>query len=419
LYQDAVSWLVALVLAVGGGVLVRRLGSHRRHQLLYSGFILMLPILRVVWVPTPERQFLDVAARPLGPPSQRLLVVGLEGLDAEVLLADTVGSNLPTFARLREDGGRAPLQPHRPYLRRALWTTAATGTYPGLHGVKGDRAWDLPPVFRETIRLLPWTPQGSRLILPWGLARRVPLPPATVAPLWARMAASGVDSAVLGWPGSWGADPSLRVVEEVPPESVLEPTMMASVEAALDPLPHERDEIWRAIVRDQLRVDAAVSAIRNGSVNTWIHLESLSVVRRLHEPLRSRDTRQRRLVGQVMELVDDQLAHLFAAAGGETLIAIVSPYGLEPPQSLERIRRLLGLGGTWRASAESCPDGVVVLLGPGVADGARAPSARVPDVVPTMCYLLGLPLAQYMEGGIAVELVEPEFLSDHPLRVVE
>ncbi len=419
LFQDAVSWAIALLLAVGGGVLVRRFGSRRRHQIAYSFLILMLPILRVVWVPTPERQFLDVAARPLGPPSHRLLVIGLEGLDSKVLLADTAGSNLPTFTRLREEGGRAVLRPHRPYLRRALWTSAATGTYPGRHGVKADRAWSLPPVFPETIRLLPWTPQGSRLILPWGLARRVPLPPATVAPLWARLAAFGVETSVFGWPGSWGPDSSLHELRQAEAAAVLAPVMLESLDAALEPLPEERDEIWRAIARDQTRVEAAVSEMRGGGVNTWVYLEGLSAVRQIHEPLRSRHTRERRLVGQVIELVDDQLDELLAAAGDDTLVAIISPYGLEPPQSQERFRRLLGIGGTWNASAESCPDGLVVLLGPGVAAGARAPAARTPDVVPTACYLLGLPVAQYMEGSVIVDLVEPAFLADQPLRVVE
>jgi hypothetical protein len=36
-----------------------------------------------------------------------------------------------------------------------------------------------------------------------------------------------------------------------------------------------------------------------------------------------------------------------------------------------------------------------------------------------VCYLLGLPVAQYMEGGVIVDAVEPEFLAENPLRVVD
>jgi hypothetical protein len=195
--------------------------------------------------------------------------------------------------------------------------------------------------------------------------------------------------------------------------------MQASLHAALEPLPDGRSRIWEAIGRDQARIGAAKDALRAGSGNVWIYLETLSVVRRLHEPLRSRHTHQRRLVAQVMELIDIHLTSLVSAAAPETLIAIVSPYGLAPPGSYERFRRLLGFGGTWHASAEANPDGLMVLLGPGVARGVRAPVAQTPDVVPTLCYLLGLPLAQYMDGSVVVEVIKPEFLADHPLRVVD
>jgi len=40
-------------------------------------------------------------------------------------------------------------------------------------------------------------------------------------------------------------------------------------------------------------------------------------------------------------------------------------------------------------------------------------------VAPTLCYLLGLPTAQYMEGGIIVDAIAPDFLATHPLRVAE
>jgi hypothetical protein len=37
----------------------------------------------------------------------------------------------------------------------------------------------------------------------------------------------------------------------------------------------------------------------------------------------------------------------------------------------------------------------------------------------TLCYLLGLPVAQYMECGVVIHLVKPSYLATHPLRVVE
>ncbi len=419
LVQDAVAWASAAVLALAGGWAVRRAGGSAKLRAAFTVFVLVLPVMRVVGVPTPPRQYLEVAARPLGTPVRPLVVIGLEGLDSEFLLTDAVGTNLPVMARLREEGSRVRIEPHRPYLRWALWTSLATGTYPGQHGVKAHWGWDLPLIFPSTLRLLPWTPEGSRMILPWGLARRVPPPPSTVAPLWARLQASDVATAVFGWPGSWGDDPSLRPAPEFAGGMILETSMNASLEEALAPFAEHRAEIWEAVARDQSRVDSAREAIVAGVGDVWIHLETLAVVRRHHEPLRRRHTRERRLVEVVMELVDQQLGGLLETAGPGAVVAVMSPYGLAPPGSFERLKRLFGGGGDWNMSAESCPDGLLVVLGENVDVAARGPKASPPDVAPTLCYLLGLPVAQYMEGSVLVDIITPAYLAGHPLRVVD
>jgi hypothetical protein len=419
LVQDSVGWGIAVFVAIAAAGAVRQFGGGQGWRAAFSIVMVVLPVVRVMTSPTPPRQYLEVEPQPLGRPDRRLLVIGLEGLDAKVLLADTASTSYPQLARLREEGVRAPLTPHRPHLRWALWTSVATGTYPGRHGVKAHRGWDLPTVFSETLRLLPWTPEGSRMILPWGLSKQVPPPTATVAPLWSRLDASGVTTEVIGWPGSWGDDPSIETVVDDETEAGLEPSMRASLEAALEPLPERRSRIWSTIVRDQGRVELAVDALKADVGNVWVHLETLSIARRYHEPLRPRHTRERYFLELVMELVDGQLGELFGAADGQTLVAVVSPFGLAPPGSLERMKRLFGGGESWHTSAEGSPAGLFILLGEGTDSGRRVPPVNPPDVAPTLCYLLGLPVAQYMEGSVVVGMVMPSFLEEHPLRVID
>jgi hypothetical protein len=414
LAQDSVAWGVAALLAFVAGRAVRRLKAGAGWRVTFSVVMMTLPVLRVITVPTPPRQYLEIAPRPLGVPERQLLVIGLEGLDAKVLLADAASASYPHLARLRDEGARAPITPHRPYLRWALWTSTATGTYPGRHGVKDHRV-----VFSETLRLLPWTPEGSRMILPWGLSKQVPPPPATVAPLWSRLDASGVTTRVFSWPGSWGDDPSLQVLPSDEMGATLEPTMRASLEAAVNGLPERRSQIWSAILRDQARVKVAVDSLEEGAANVWIHLEALSLARRYHEPLRPRHTRRRLFLESLMELVDEQLGTLLGATGDHDLVAVVSPFGLAPPGSFERLKRTFGGGESWHTSAEGSPDGLFILLGDGANPGRRVPPVSPPDVAPTLCYLLGLPVAQYMEGSVVVGMVTPSFLEDHSLRVVE
>jgi hypothetical protein len=58
-----------------------------------------------------------------------------------------------------------------------------------------------------------------------------------------------------------------------------------------------------------------------------------------------------------------------------------------------------------------------MVMGRDVVGGRQYQDVRLPDVVPTACYLLGLPLAQYMEGSVIIEAVEPAYLASHPLVV--
>jgi hypothetical protein len=151
----------------------------------------------------------------------------------------------------------------------------------------------------------------------------------------------------------------------------------------------------------------------------WVHLETLSLARRYHEPLRPRHTRERLFLELVIELIDEQIGTLLRAADDRTLVAVVSPFGLAPPGSLERLRRTFGGGESWHTSAENSPDGLFILVGDGVDSGRRVAAANPPDVAPTLCYLLGLPVAQYMEGSVVVGAITPAFLAEHPLRVVD
>jgi hypothetical protein len=419
LRQDAVAWLVAALLALAAGAVVRRLAGGPKARAVFAVVAIVLPAVRLLGQPTPPLAPLDVAARPLGVPERPLLVLGIEGLDSTVILADAADGRYQSLSVLATDGAWGPLAPYQPFLRQSLWTSTATGTTPGRHGVKAHWGWKLPWLEGEPLRLLPWTPQGSRLILPWGLGERVVPPPSTVPPLWERIRASGVRSAAYGWPGIWGPGVGLEAAGPRPRSLSMDEAMRRALARALEPFERQREEVWRAVERDQVLVDDAARALEQGSRDVWLHLEALSATRRELEPLKAMHTREREVRTLVLELLDEQLATLLAAAGKDALVVVVSPYGLAPPSPWERLRRLIGIGDDWRTSAEGCPDGVLMLFGRGVLTGERLPRARVTDVAPTICYLLGLPVAQSMDGGVVVEGIDPGFLADHPLRVVD
>jgi len=243
-------------------------------------------------------------------------------------------------------------------------------------------------------------------------------PAASVPPLWERLRASGVPTAAVGWPGIWGATVTLEPWRPADRQG-LEPAVRSSLEWALGPFPEQARAVWQAVGEDRGRVAAALAALETGAGDVWVHLEVLSTARTGLEPLKPRHTREREVVELALQITDDHLGALLAAAGEGATVAVVAPYGLAPPTPWERLQRLLGIGGAWRVSPDTNPDGVLLLAGPGVAAGQRFAGARLADVAPTLCYLLGLPTAQYMEGGLIVDAIAPEFLAAHPLRVAE
>jgi predicted AlkP superfamily phosphohydrolase/phosphomutase len=68
------------------------------------------------------------------------------------------------------------------------------------------------------------------------------------------------------------------------------------------------------------------------------------------------------------------------------------------------------LGGTHRRT------GLLLLSGEGIRRGDGLPSASIFDVVPTLLYLLGVPLPLELDGQPVTGAVEPAFLDAHPVQ---
>jgi hypothetical protein len=60
---------------------------------------------------------------------------------------------------------------------------------------------------------------------------------------------------------------------------------------------------------------------------------------------------------------------------------------------------------------------VLLIHGRDIAPGRVFQDRNLADMVPTMLYLVGLPVAQYMEGEVVVDAIDPSFLETHPLVV--
>jgi tetratricopeptide (TPR) repeat protein len=66
---------------------------------------------------------------------QRIIVLGLDGVDPEVVALLVSEGKLPNFAKLHREGAHGKLQSSRPLLSPILWTTIATGKPLDQHGI--------------------------------------------------------------------------------------------------------------------------------------------------------------------------------------------------------------------------------------------------------------------------------------------
>jgi len=130
---------------------------------------------------------MDVAARapqPSGRP--RVIWLGLDGLDWEILDRLVSAGRMPNWKRLAAEGWPARLRSFSPLISPILWASAATGTSPDVH-----RVLDFQEVDPKTGRKVPIS----------GNSRAVPA-------VWNLASAAGRKVGVVGW---WATHPAEEV----------------------------------------------------------------------------------------------------------------------------------------------------------------------------------------------------------------
>jgi hypothetical protein len=417
--QDAVTWLAVAILLALAGPYVRRRRARRRWLATVLGVAVLLPTVRLQSQPSPSTTAEQSTRRPLGTPRRSLLVIGVDGIDLNLLMANATRLRLQRLEALRETSSWGLTSPEPPFLYRSLWTTTATGSSPSTHGVKGHTGWRLRPQSDEPILLLPWTPVGSKAMLPWGLAQPVPPPASRVPPMWSRLEPDAVTVQSVSWPGLWEQDDGPSDPAPQPPSKV-ERDFRTSLDMALEPFPEHREAIWTAVLEDLARVETALAGARRPTPSViWVQQHAMAEVRRRLEPTRPEEVRRQAVLDLALELLDTTIGRLIDAMPADCVVALIAPYGYDRPDGWERLRRLAGFAATWNASAASCPAGLVYLHGAGVRSGRRHAPCELSDLVPTLCYLLGLPLAHSMDGRVILEAVDPAYLQQTPLWVVD
>ena len=379
----------------------------------------------------------------------RLIVIGVDGADWQVIDPLVRSGRLPAFRRLREEGASGVLRSMEPSASPSLWTTVATGVRPERHGIggfvvpagrsSGDEAG--PPIrpVTSTMRRVPafWNILSS-------FEKRVGVIGWLVT--WPAEPVNGyVVSSYLPYIYNWSTGRPLKgtVVEGIPrqtfPEGLIDEVEAMKVRppelppslvgrfyepSGIDALSADdracvegfrwslaADETYRRIgLRLFERYEVDLFALYLGGIDVashrfWKHAHPDDLdygvgedeVRVLGGVIAEYYTWVDSVIGEYLDMMDED----------DTLV-VLSDHGFKPVWAPDRPT----------TSGHHRPQGILALLGRHVAPRTAIAGAGLLDVLPTLLYLIDLPIASDLEGRIIAEAIEPSRLAAAPPRFV-
>ncbi len=334
------------------------------------------------------------------------ILVAVRGLPYDWVITLRGEGIVPFFSSAIERGFFTRIEPFSTTSPKALWASLNTGKLPNRHGVTGRFSYQTPLNRPGEPFLL--VPMGVGF-KGWGLIPPVSrisasLPSGRSFPFWRAWERVGFQTRIFGWneDDSPSEPPADR--EEERAVSAVSPEAAAAVEALL------RDDRRRL----QAAADpspAALLAIEIRSLE-----RSLSILGAERNELPPRHTPQGEAIRAILAALDAELARL-AERYPDAILTIVSPSAPDPPElpvTLPTIARAIE-----RSEDPGADDGVLLMIGQGVAPRPHAAAVGVVDVVPTLLFASGLPVGRDMDGRVVTEAFADSFLRAHPIQLIQ
>ena len=375
---------------------------------------------------------------PAGTEGSRVIVLGIDGLDPEVVQMLVDEGQLPNFARLIEGGVFGEMYSPPPLLSPIIWTTLATGRRPSDHGI--GHFTTLDPVTGEELPVISTLRRTKAL---WNLfseaGRRV-----AVVGWWATWPAEEVEGLMVsdhagyhflmgdqrgdGEPGTvWPAERQEEILAQLGrPEDLTHDQVTGFVDVSAEdfdtPFDFDDDlshfkwalttargyrelglDLWRQESPDLLMVYFE-------GVDSTSHLFGhLFRQQSLAGELADQQQRFGGTVEAMYRLADDVVGRYLAVLDDDTTLVVVSDHGfqlgelLDDPSKSRDMRRVSEEFHRTQAS--------LFLYGAGVDASAEWRSAQTLDFTPTVLALAGLPAAEDMPGRVLHEVLDGPQLS--------
>ncbi len=364
----------------------------------------------------------------VGRPARRVVVVGLDGADWELLEPLTRRGLMPNLARLMAAGSWGGLESFTPILSPLIWTTVATGVSPDEHGIL-----DFLEVDAESGARIPITGRQRRVPALWNIASAAGLSP-VVAGWWATWPAETVNGVMISdrlfyllsdtvgeeQPGTLVFPPQLekdlrevaaraaRETDEAAVRALMPVSATAYREAVAagrgmaDPI----DGFRRILVGTRTYFGGALAVLRPTTDLLMVYCIGTDEIGHLLAPylpplLPGRDEQFGQVAQTAVEryhaAVDRWIGRLLEQCPlSECAFVVISDHGFK--WGADRPRELSGVAAA-TAAVWHRPVGVFVVAGHGVARLGRVREVpSVYDVAPTVAALLGIPAGVSWRG---------------------
>ena len=393
--------------------------------------------------PVPRASALELSLR------SSLVVVGIDQLTLSAILPLAEQGRLPFLATLIQEGAYGHLETFSPVRQAPQWTTLATGKLPYKHGIVDD--WSYSGIMLASHARLHLIPAGLGFAA-WGTPgepRAVDGDSRRALTIWEILSRQGVATGVVGWPGSYPVsdgssfafsdryfDGDASELAARPPELAERGQLFHLDAGGLDPGLADRfgddlpEAVTTAILADLWRESLTYFLLdQRSDVRTiFLMLPGLSEVSERYfgafsavefDGIQEQDylKAENRVVAYYI-LLDSLLEELWRDIRPPRLLAVVSPYGVNPVGGVERLWLNLLRRPALEGRHVPAPEGAFLLAGDGVEPGTFLDDTRLIDVVPTLLYGLGYPIARDLDGRVLTTAFQQSFVATHPLVFV-
>ncbi len=383
------------------------------------------------------------------PKSPRLILLGLDGADWEIINTFISQGKLPTFAKLKEEGTWGYLQSLDPSLSPMLWTTIATGKSPDQHGIVDFLVWD-----EEKKERLPVTTRHRK-----------------AAAIWNILTHHGVKSGVFNWLVSWPAEKidgvllSDRLGYHIFPRVIGPRLGLEQVSFPRDYVEKKKklffspEKISFRETKEFIRVSedefneqfkvgeydvqnpdlnirlalATFKTFKNFALDYWkkenpsfmalyfdipdtlMHTFMEYAPPKLERISDEKFEKYKYAVEATHRKIDDLLAEILDEMDSQTHLMIVSDHGFKWGAERPSVPAMIGKNAevNWHDN-----EGIILFYGKQFQNGKQIVATDLYDITPTILSFFNLPLAEDFEGTIISSAFKPEFFNPAHIRYV-